>query len=359
MIPTAKYPPNEEMEERVQGHKRILQELQRAKLFRFQDWVDNDDDAFSTTNNRIRPSNGSTALVSMLRMGMRCQCGLMNAGSIRGNEVYKDQEWFTWSDLKAEIPYPTEMVASYIPGRVLQETIAYSRRGARETPVVARGGYIQVCSNIKFNDETLKIESIAGEPLDLDALYLTTLPAKFFMGIDNHVPLLEWAKGRCEENVTEECGRPAKVVIVELFSAILWLNMGSFDEIDTNSDGKLSRDEVKQRVVEIYGEQIADLVVDNIMSVADIDHSGYISPLEMMVVQFVATDMLNHVCTREELSVMRKVASEVLGQRPSHADMKRVIQELHRELDITKNGKVQRSEAMKALGSIRRRSLLE
>lgn len=65
------------------------------------------------------------------------------------------------------------------------------------------------------------------------------------------------------------------------------------------------------------------------MGVADLDGNGTISPLEMMVVQFVATDILDHVATHEELVAMSYVVSEVLGKRPSHVDVKKVVKELH------------------------------
>ena len=61
----------------------------------------------------------------------------------------------------------------------------------------------------------------------------------------------------------------------------------------------------------VIGEEVADLVVESIMNVADLHHTGTISPLDMMVVRFVATDMIDHVCTHQELGVMKTVVSEV------------------------------------------------
>jgi Ca2+-binding EF-hand superfamily protein len=359
MIPTRTFPPDANVMKRVRGHERVIHELQSAKLFRFDQWIHDEGAVFSTFGNRLAPTNGSMLLCSIIRMGMRAHCCLVNSGSIRAQKVYDQdhQEWFRWSDLKAEIPFPTGMSAFPIPGRVIEATINHSRRLAREDPPVATGAYLQHCDQIEFDEATQKIVALKGKPFDPDELYLTALPGKFFRGMDNHAPLLEWAK---ENNILldEENGRNAKELIVELFSALLWLEMGSFETIDKDGDGVLTREEVRQRSVEVFGEEVADLVVDNVFSVADLNHKGCITPVDMMVVQFVASDMLNHVVSHEELGVMQKVASEVLGKRPSHIEVKNVVQNLKDVLDIDRDGNIDREEAMKAIGEVRRRSVL-
>lgn len=358
MMPTRTFHPDTEMKKRVQCHERILQELNRAKIFRFDQWLPDPNEAFSTKDNRLGPTNGSRVFTTLLRMGLRAQCGLCSAGNIRGGKVYpKEQEWFTWSNLKSEIPFPNEMCAKEIPGRVLENIITYSRRLTKEDPPVSSGGYLQICDKIEYDDDAQKILKIQGKTFDPDRKYLTALPANLFDGMDNNVPLLEWA---AEEKVVVECDdwKPAKVIIVEAFSALLWLELGSFDKIDANGDGVLTREEVKNRAIEVFGGEIADLVVDSVFSVADLNLTGVITPVDMMVVQFVASDMLDHIATNDELAAMQRVAAEVLDKRPSHIDVKKVVTELQNVLDIDRSGSIDRKEAMKAIGEVRRRSLL-
>jgi 5'-nucleotidase len=318
LVPTTSFPPNPAVAERVKGHQRILQELDRAKLFRFKDWLPpnalEQGILFSTENNRLGPNlHGTTLLTSMLRMGMKCQCALLNAGNVRAARTYpSDKEWFTWSDLKAEIPFSTELHATYLPGHVIEDLINHSRTLARQDPPLAYGGYIHTCDKIEFDEaETHTIRSIGGQAFDRNAMYMTACPSGWFEGMDNHVPLLEWANG-ANIKVDSENGKPAKVVVVEVFAALLWLEMGSFDEIDTNSDGVLTREEVRVRAADFFGDQVADLVVDNVFAVADLNQKGHITPLDMMVVRFVASDMLKHVVTQDELGVMQHVAAQVL-----------------------------------------------
>jgi 2',3'-cyclic-nucleotide 2'-phosphodiesterase (5'-nucleotidase family) len=358
MMLTTTFHPDSELKKKVRCHERILHELEVAKIFRFDQWLPDASEAFKTKDNRLGPTNGSQVICSILRMGLRAQCCLINSGNIRGGKVYpKEQEWFAWSDLKAEIPFTVEMCAMAIPGHVLEETIKYSRRLTKEDPPLSSGAYLQVCSQIDYDDDAQKILNIQGKPFDPDRLYLTALPSNFFGGIDNHVHLLEWA---AEHGVVVDADdwKPAKVILVETFSALLWLEMGSFDTIDENGDGILTREEVKNRAMEVFGSDIADLVVDSVFGVADLNQKGVITPVDMMVMQFVASDMLDHIATDDELAAMQRVASEVLGKRPSHIEVKQMVKDLKDVIDIDGSGSIDRKEAIKAIGELKRRSLL-
>ena len=355
MVATKDFPPDEDLVQRIRGHRKVLERLTQAQLFRIADWMDDyGDESFSTRNNRLGPSTGTSALATMLRMAMRVPCAILNAGSVRANKVYDQQEFFTWSDLKAEMPFSSEMTVVEMPGKVLEETIAASRASTSQTKD-ASGAYLHCCNNIVFNDETKHIESIRGKPFDPNISYLTALPALLLSGLDDHKPLLQWvANNNIQPEKYEEKAIPAKMLIVEVFSALIWLQLGSFDDIDRNKDGKLCRDEVKARVTELYGhDAVADLVVNSIFSVADMNNDNTIIPLEMMIVQFCATDLIDHVCTPEELATMKLVASKVLGLEPSHDEVKRMvtmIRDTVDSLDDNIDGLINRNEVMNAIG---------
>ena len=176
--------------------------------------------------------------------------------------------------------------------------------------------------------------------------------------MDHHIPLLEWAKGTPYENAKESSSKPIKEVIVELFAALLWSEMGCFDTLDVNGDGFITRNELRPRAAEIFGDDVADFVVENFFSVADCDGDGRITPVDMMIVKYVASDMTNHVATDEEVETLQKVAAETLGKHPSHIEVQNVMKILMDILGVPKNGKITRKEAMNAIGTIRRRSLL-
>jgi hypothetical protein len=78
----------------------------------------------------------------------------------------------------------------------------------------------------------------------------------------------------------------------------------------------------------------------------------------MMVVQFAVSGMLDHVVAYEELGVMQRVASVVLGERASHIEVKNGVDNLKDVLDVDRARKINPEVAMKAIGEVKRRSLL-
>lgn len=355
VLETANFSPDPAVEKRVQSHQAILKELEDAHLFAVADWATSPQ-VFSTRNNRLGPSTGTTALCSMLRMGMRCDVALLNAGSVRCDQDYPHDTHFTWSDLKAEMPFPTHMTAYRVPGRVLEATIAHSRRFAPKR--IAKGGYLHSSRSLQWNDEMQQIEQILGEPFNPDQEYLVAFPIDFLRGIDDHRPLLDWASNE-SLLINEESAIPAKLVLVEVFSAFLWMRLGTFAQV-SRGDDVITKADVKERMMEICGgsEGVADLMLDNVFSVADLDESGTITALEQMIVHFVVADMLDHVVNEEELKVMRDIAARVLGQDPSNDEVEAMVDRIRDTLDLKGTGSVQRDEILEALGDVCSKDLL-
>jgi 5'-nucleotidase len=360
IVPTSNFEPDPDLLLRVGKHQSMLQELEQAKLFRISDWLASSgsvDDCppFSTMNNRFQSSTGTTALCTMLQMGLRSTCCVVNAGAVRGSKTYDSTSYFTWADLKNEIPFSTDMTVCSIPGSVLEAMIQNSRKGSYHNPPIASGGYLHTCRNVEIlensGDETLRIESIAGVPFERNTSYLTALPMQFFDGIDNHVPLLEWVVA-CDKPPfsSDEATVPAKMVLVQVFAATMWLQMGSFEEIDVNHDGVISRDEVRARLLSVCGhsEHVADLIVDNVFSICDLDDDGSISRTEMMICQYVATDMLKHVGTKDEIRIIKSIVVNVLGDSIANVscyqDVSRLVEEIRSTIDVRGDGSINREE---------------
>lgn len=358
VLTTANFEPDASVAQRVKGHQKILKELEQAPLFRIQEWIDfaisdckrmrlkSKPTSFSTQGNRLGPSTGTTALSSLLRMGMAAQCAIISAGAVRANKVYNNADFFTWSDLKAEILFPTHMTACYIPGSVLEATIAHSRAASRQDTPIARGGYLHTCNHIEFNDENQCIESMSGEAFDPKKSYLTALPTCFFSGIDHHQPLLEWAADQNLE-ISDESGIPAKMVLVQFLATLIWLELGSFDELDRDQKGVLHRDDIKARFVKVYGLEVADMAVDSIFSVADLNGDGVITPLEMKIIRYFGMAMMSH--DTEELKVVKEAALQTFGKDASEKEVKEMVGVIRDKVGIAEDGKLSHEGIMKAM----------
>jgi hypothetical protein len=62
--------------------------------------------------------------------------------------------------------------------------------------------------------------------------------------------------------------------------------------------------------------------------------------------------MLDHIATNDELAALQQVASEVLGKRPLHIELKEMVKDLKDVLDIDGSGSIQRKEAIKVIGEV-------
>jgi hypothetical protein len=89
--------------------------------------------------------------------------------------------------------------------------------------------------------------------------------------------------------------------------------MGRFEDIDLNRLGVISRDEIRQRLMELNDgrlENDVDFIVDNLLITCDFNDDGAVSPIEMMVCQYISTDMLHHVATPAEVRTIYQYYNE-------------------------------------------------
>ena len=367
IVDTKAFPPDTIIDERVHEHQRILSEIKTSMLFRipfvpslssqYSSKNNAHQEAFSTYCNRIQPTAGSTLLVTAMRCGMRSEVAIFNAGGIRGNQLYTGKTWFTWSNLIEEIPFPAPLVSVYMPGKVLQHAIAYSRRGSYKQPKLASGGYLHTCDMIEYDDDSQRIQRIRGQPFDADRKYLTTLPVSHLKGIDKNMPLMDWASTELP-HLLDDVGRAAKTAIVEYFTAKVWIELASFADIDQGKDRTICLNEVRNRAIKVLGEGVSDLVVQNVFAIADLNNDGAIHPLEMLVTVFIAMDMSELLSHRDENTILiARLAISVLGFSISSEIVTTAADELaaifrHRDANITNYG------ATKALGGLKGERLL-
>lgn len=73
---------------------------------------------------------------------------------------------------------------------------------------------------------------------------------------------------------------PALSAILMLHAHDLWRRLGTFDELDADADGVLTRDEVGAALARDSGRDPSPILLDNVMAALDADHSGTISRAE-------------------------------------------------------------------------------
>ena len=138
--------------------------------------------------------------------------------------------------------------------------------------------------------------------------------------------------------------------MVEHFSRAIWWSVvtaAGFDEIDEDSDGTITRDELSDALKKFYGHGMGDLVLDNLMAVADVNDDGAIDRSELLQACFVSATLFigadadgDGNLTMEEVSAM---FAKVLGAKAME-DMGAIVSDLFQRMDADHTGTVSIAE---------------
>lgn len=244
----------------------------------------------SSRGTRLRQTTMGTFLCSALRVALGVHTTLLNGGAIRASKDYADAKAFTYANLKDELRFDTPMAVLYLPGAVINATIAFSRQYARVPKPAEFGGFLQTDDDILWDRTSNSVLSIAGQPLNCSRLYLVAIPFDVLMGLDNLLPLTEYRNvcGPSDSNININVLTciGAKEILVEHFSRQILYHlvfMKDFADLDLDGDGRISKAELKAIAKESYkgDEDLGDLVVENLFRVADLNGNGYISHDEL------------------------------------------------------------------------------
>ncbi|KYF59143.1 hypothetical protein BE04_36700, partial [Sorangium cellulosum] len=222
------YPEDPAMRARVDRHMQIVRDLDAATLLRLPPGS-----ALSSIGTRTRQTSLGTLLCSRMRDTLQADGCLFNGGGIRGGREYRER--FTYGDLKAEVPFSNELVVVRLPGRVVREAVAASRSRAP----AQHAGFLQIDDRMAIDDRGV-LTAIGGLPLVDDHAYRIALPRALLGGMDDIAPLVRFAEAHPEEVPPADTGREPKLVLVESFAVELWRQLGPFDAIDADRDGRVS-----------------------------------------------------------------------------------------------------------------------
>ncbi|KYG08607.1 hypothetical protein BE21_22730 [Sorangium cellulosum] len=253
------YPEDPAMRARVDRHMQVVRDLDAATLLRLPPGS-----AVSSIGTRTRQTSLGTLLCSRMRDALQADGCLFNGGGIRGGREYRER--FTYGDLKAEVPFSNEVVVVRLPGRVAREAVAASRSRAP----AQHAGFLQIDDRMAIDDRGV-LTAIGGLPLVDDRAYRIALPRALLGGMDDIAPLVRFAEAHPEEVPPADTGRDPKLVLVESFAVELWRQLGPFDAIDADRDGRVSADELRAAVSRATAETPSEVVVGELLKVLDRD----------------------------------------------------------------------------------------
>ncbi|GAB5371332.1 hypothetical protein AAMO2058_001570500, partial [Amorphochlora amoebiformis] len=228
-------------------------------------------------------------LASGLRDALQADCALLPSGNIRGNCDYPaDLKYFTYAHLKKEMPFrDMRYIVILMPGKEIVKLVRFSRRGIYESPVVERAMFLQLDSEIKWDEKTNTVTHIGDEIVSPERMYRTVVSWSVLGGMDKVTPLLKYAENNPESIPDVEHAKPAREILVDYFAKCAWINIVQdckWTNLDKNGDGVVSHDEVFDVAKKIYGNEVGKLVVDNLMASADLNQDKQICQHEIFLI---------------------------------------------------------------------------
>ncbi|WP_242516336.1 5'-nucleotidase C-terminal domain-containing protein [Sorangium cellulosum] len=253
------YPEDPAMRARVDRHMQIVRDLDAATLLRLPPGS-----ALSSIGTRVQQTSLGALLCSRIRDALGADGCLFNGGGIRGARAYRER--FTYGDLKAEVPFSNEVVVTLMPGRVVREAVAASRSRAP----VQHAGYLQIDDRMATDARGVLI-AIDDLPLVEDREYRIALPRGLLGGMDDIAPLVRFAEEHPEKVPPADSGREPKLILVESFAADLVRQLGAFEAIDADGDGRVSAEELGAAVARATSETPSEVLVGEMMKALDRD----------------------------------------------------------------------------------------
>lgn len=272
------YQEDPEVKARIANHTKVIEELDNTTLWFLPTGVE-----FSSKGAKLRPTTVGCFICSTLRAALNVDCAMVNGGAVRGSTNYIDKTNFTYADLKKEVTYSSEMVVVRLPGQVISDTVAWTRKFALQNPPVKKGYYMEIDSGMTFNKETMQVETIMGAPIDMTKMYSVAISQMHVAGFENIVPLVEFTKSDGFIPLPEDTGIGLKEIIVDYFSRQIWtdlLTKSSFEDMDQDGSGYIDKEELYAVAEKSFGHA-SRLMVDNLFAMADDSGDGKISKEEI------------------------------------------------------------------------------
>lgn len=344
MKPASEFAPDLMVTAVVETHKSVLKELDKSVLCPIPEGL-----TFSSVGIRLRPSSVGTFVCRTLREELGTELCLCGAGSIRGNKNYTGEKFFTYANLKSEIPFDTVIVVLDLPGQVICDMISFTRGFALQKPPVEKGAYLQVCDAVEWCADTNTVAKLAGQAFDPVRMYRVCMNVGMLEGLDNVVPLLAYQKS-CPANdknihKTAESGIGAKDVIISHFSKVILFNLikevGGFAALDTDGDGAISRSEFESGLGG-SGKETTSMLIANLFGVADMNGDGTISKAELSELSLSMTKIHFPSNQPNEMMSVDEVVGEV-KRLMIHMDEEATVAAI-KAIDVDGNGFVTRQE---------------
>lgn len=301
-------------------HKKSLEVLDIAVLCTTQEGI-----ILSSKDNRSKQTTFGTLVTSTIRNGLKSDCCCLCAHVIKANfDVHEDKQYLSYADLKAQLPYDAEMCTVHLPGSLVSEMVAYSRKwvtdAAKRATGKLPGSFMQIDDGMTWDEASRTITHIRGKPLVPDKKYEVALLFGALGGEDHVLPLMEYVQKNPKGMPTSlEDTRPAKEILIDFFSRDMWWNLLrskglTFCQMDITKSGTIHLHELKTTMKKQFGQDVSDCMVDVVFDSLDYLENGVITPAELLRTCILAPGMHRHIDGHFDRNHVVELAKDILGR---------------------------------------------
>jgi 5'-nucleotidase len=238
----------------------------------------------SSERARFQQTTVGALFCQAIKTELETDACIINGAPIKACKSYPNGT-MSHGQLKEELPFPLKMVVVAMTRGRLRESIQYSRtqiEEGKDTTVgndqqPERRGYLQ--TDFDWQD--------IGDKGRDDEKILVALPRNLMAGFCKIRPLMDLGEELKVAGIYPEKDDYLRAIDLVIrfcckgrWAALMELDL-SFDELDLNNDGKLDKNEIKIIMTMLLGKEPDDVLLDNIIAIADSDGDGHISREEL------------------------------------------------------------------------------
>ena len=249
-----------------------------------------DDDEFilSSKRTRFEVSSVATLFCDAIRFEIdNCDLALINGAVVKGNKIYENNV-MSYYDLKEELPFPTKMVLVAMTIGEIKSAVHWSRTNFEIPGDDERRGWLQTSSNFESLIHSDNYNNNNNNDNNDGTVLNVALPRNLMAGFCKIQPLMKIGDALKKMNKfpNDDDFIPALLLVVRFFCQNRWSHILKFktiddhsirfEDIDTDGDGFIDREELRNLLVTVYNSDVTDFVVDDMLSSIDMDGDGKI-----------------------------------------------------------------------------------
>jgi 5'-nucleotidase len=198
---------------------------------------------------------------------------VINGAPIKASTTYVDGT-MSYDDLRNELPFPLKMVVVEMTRGRLREAIEYSRTNVEEgkSSSVSKDGKVERRGYLQTDFDYWKTGGDCGG--DNNQILMVALPRNLLNGFCKIKPLMDLRNELNEDNYVKAIDLIVRFCLDDRWAIIA--QRLTFADLDLNKDGKLSRDEIRDAIRLVLGEEASDALLDGMIDAIDEDRNGSI-----------------------------------------------------------------------------------